>query len=108
MVKIEAIILVCLIAVASSTPLFWGKKHEHVVIHVPYHVHTDHIHHHHVKNIPIIRPIIKHVPIVNQVQVPYPVHVPVHVPVHHIHEEIPVPVHHEYSLHPAEIHASIW
>lgn len=51
---------------------------QHVVVHVPYNIHT--VHHHHVEKIPII----KHVPIYKHIHVPVykEVHVPVHVPVH--------------------------
>lgn len=72
---------------------------------MPYHVHTDHIHHHHVKSYPVIKqvPVIKHVPIYNEVQVPVVKEVgvpyPVHVPIHHVHQEIPVAIHH------ADLHA---
>lgn len=105
--------------ISNFSQFFFYSRSEHVVIHVPYHVHTDHVHYHHIKNVPIIKQV--PVPIVKEVSVPYPVHVPVHhihqeipVPIHQYHQEIPVqihqeiPLHHEISLHPTEIQASLW
>ena len=53
---------------------------EHVIIHVPYNIHT--VHHHHVEKVPIYKHIevIKHVPIYKEVHVP-------------VIKEVPVPVH---------------
>lgn len=67
-----------------------------MVVHVPYHVHTDHIHHHHVKTVPVYKPVpvVKHVPVISHV--PVPIVKEVHVPVHHYHEphhDIPVSLH---------------
>ncbi|XP_054739686.1 histidine-rich glycoprotein [Anastrepha obliqua] len=83
------VIFSALFALAYSAPHpgFFGGKHEHHTIHVPYHVHT--IHHHHIKkvHVPVVKEVevIKHVPIYKEVHVP--VIKEVHVPVHVHHEE---------------------
>ncbi|XP_012229624.1 uncharacterized protein [Linepithema humile] len=80
-----ALLVFGIMAVALASPV--PGHHQHVVIHVPYKVHT--IHHTHVKKV--------HIPVhhVEKVPVPYPVHhvekVAVPVPVHHV-EKVPVPV----------------
>ncbi|XP_055858804.1 uncharacterized protein LOC129921141 [Episyrphus balteatus] len=78
----------CAMAYSAPQPGFLGK-HEHHIVHVPYKVHT--VHHHHVQKVPVIKeiikevPVIKHVPIYKEVHVPIykEVHVPVHVEEHH-------------------------
>lgn len=81
---------------------------EHHTIHVPYKVHT--IHHHHVQKVPVIKQVVKEVPVeklvikevVKEIPVEKVVHVPVekivHVPVvKEVH--VPVHVHHEEHGH---------
>ncbi|KAJ6642387.1 hypothetical protein Bhyg_07335 [Pseudolycoriella hygida] len=80
----SVVLALCFLSLTSCapSPLFFGHKHQHVVVHVPYNIHT--IHHHHVEKIPIYKPvpIIKHIPVYKEVHVPIvkEVHVPVHVP----------------------------
>ena len=61
--------------------IFCFSRSKHVIVHVPYNVHT--IHHHHVEKVPIYKeiPVVKHVPVYKEVHVPVvkEVHVPVHV-----------------------------
>ncbi|XP_034941964.1 uncharacterized protein [Chelonus insularis] len=88
------------LAIAWASPVPGYDHHKHVVIHVPYKVHT--VHHHHVKKVPYpVHHVEKvHVPVpVHHVEkvhvpVPYPVVEKVHVPViEKVH--VPVPVHEE-------------
>ncbi|XP_061396471.1 uncharacterized protein LOC133332106, partial [Musca vetustissima] len=100
MTSLKVVLLLALIGLAYATPGGFFGKHEHHTIHVPYKVHT--IHHHHVKKVPVIKEVVKEVPVeklvikevVKEVPVEKIVHVPVekivHVPVH-----VPVHVHHE-------------
>jgi len=85
--KLTVVLLAFYLSIASCAPWGHGGGHgggKHVVIHVPYKVHT--VHHHHVEKIPIYKhvPVIKHVPVYKTVHVPVIKHVPVpvHVPVH--------------------------
>ncbi|KAG8335050.1 hypothetical protein J6590_077404 [Homalodisca vitripennis] len=47
--RILVVLVLAMLAVVSCMPMpdpsGWGGKHEHYVIHVPYHVH--HVHHYH-------------------------------------------------------------
>ncbi|KAH0535622.1 hypothetical protein KQX54_017730 [Cotesia glomerata] len=106
-----SVILLGVVAVSFAAPGY--DHHKHVVIHVPYKVHT--VHHHHVKKVPYpVHHVEKvHVPVHHvekvHVPVPYPVvkkeyvpviekvHVPVHIPEHHEHHEHHIPEHHEES-----------
>lgn len=55
---------------------------EHIIVHVPYNVHTHNIHHHHFQPYPVIKhvPIVKHVPIIKEVPIVKEVAIPVHLP----------------------------
>uniref|UniRef100_U5EPV2 Putative cuticle protein cph36 n=1 Tax=Corethrella appendiculata TaxID=1370023 RepID=U5EPV2_9DIPT len=82
--------LVVVLASAAPSPIFFHKNHhKHVIVHVPYKVHT--IHHHHVEKVPVIKhvPIVKHVPVYKEVHVPVIKEVPVHY--HHDHHD-----HHDF------------
>ncbi|KAJ3664009.1 hypothetical protein Zmor_008216 [Zophobas morio] len=46
-------------AYAAPAPGGWHGHHEHVVIHVPHHIHT--VHHHHVKKVHVPVPVVKKV-----------------------------------------------
>ncbi|XP_072754123.1 uncharacterized protein [Anoplolepis gracilipes] len=107
-----ALLVFGIMAVALASPLP-DHHHKHVVIHVPYKVHTIHHHHtkkvhipvHHVEKVPVPVPV-HHVekvpvpyPVVEKVPVPYPVVEKVPVP---IVQKVPVPIHvpiHEEKLH---------
>nr|CAD7577682.1 unnamed protein product [Timema californicum] len=52
----KVLLIVAMFAVSLATPIpepggGWHGKHEHYIIHVPYHVHT--VHHHHVHEHPV-------------------------------------------------------
>ncbi|XP_055322038.1 uncharacterized protein LOC129578024 [Sitodiplosis mosellana] len=65
-------------APAKSSSLFpdpfslFEENNEHIVVHVPYNVHTHNIHHHHIQTVPIYKhvPVVKHVPYVKEVAIP--------------------------------------
>ncbi|GLV33847.1 hypothetical protein CBL_11269 [Carabus blaptoides fortunei] len=67
-----ALLFVALFAMAAASPVpepgFFGPKHEHVVIHVPYNVHTVHHHHVHKVSVPIVKEVIKEVPVLVVIQ----------------------------------------
>ncbi|XP_031620280.1 uncharacterized protein LOC116338887 [Contarinia nasturtii] len=61
--------------------LFNDDNSEHIVVHVPYNVHTHNIHHHHIQTVPVYKhiPVVKHVPIQSPIivkEVAIPVHLP--------------------------------
>ncbi|XP_013115367.1 uncharacterized protein LOC106092953 isoform X1 [Stomoxys calcitrans] len=97
-------LLAAMLGLACGSPGGFFGKHEHHTIHVPYKVHT--VHHHHVQKVPVIKEVVKEVPVeklvikqvVKEVPVEKIVHVPVekvvHVPVH-----VPIHVHHESHGH---------
>ncbi|KAK9880889.1 hypothetical protein WA026_013216 [Henosepilachna vigintioctopunctata] len=62
--KVIFAFLAVVLALATAAPSWGHKSHEHVVIHVPYKVHT--VHHHHVKKI--------HIPVVKKVIIEEPHH----------------------------------
>ncbi|XP_055690812.1 histidine-rich glycoprotein-like [Lutzomyia longipalpis] len=94
LLRIATIFVVCMLAMAACAPapIFFKNKHEHVVIHVPYHVHD--VHHHHVEK--VAYPVVKHVPIYKTVHVPVPVYKEIHHPVHH------------HDLHHHDVHYDGW
>ncbi|CAB3371388.1 Hypothetical predicted protein [Cloeon dipterum] len=61
MASVKFVILLVLIAVAMVAsvpmpePLFFGPKHEHIIVHVPKHIHT--VNHHIVHKVPVAVPV---------------------------------------------------
>lgn len=53
----------------KSIYFFLSSNSEHIVVHVPYNVHTHNIHHHHIQPIPVYKHVthVKHVPVHVQV-----------------------------------------
>lgn len=79
-------VLFIIIFVLENNILFVSPptRSEHVIVHVPYKVHT--VHHHHTEKVHVPVHIIKHVPVIKHIPIYKEVHVPVikevHVPIH--------------------------